>query len=82
MNKAVINNALNEVDHITEYMIDRTREFEVIDWAVFKICLVSLGMLIGMHFTRVRKVLSSLLVVVYLSSLVYIMWRIFFPDEN
>ena len=82
MNKTIINDALNEVDQLSEYMINRTREFEVIDWAVFKICLVSLGMLIGMHFTRVRKVLSGFLVIVYLTSLLFIMWRIFFPQDD
>jgi hypothetical protein len=75
MNKAVINNALNEVDHITEYMIDRTKEFEIIDWLYLRLASYLWVCSSECTSTRVLKSLIQPAGVVYLSSLVYIMWQ-------
>ena len=54
--------------------MDRWKRFTVSDVAVFKICLLSIGALIGMYWAKAcRKLVASY---------VYLIWRMVFCDED
>ncbi|MPN23020.1 hypothetical protein SDC9_170405 [bioreactor metagenome] len=66
---------------LTTFMLHRAAQFSVLDWAIFKTCLVSLGLMIGTWFARLFKKLAPLVALIFIVSWVYLVWRIFFDEE-
>lgn len=65
----------------TDWGMERLRRFTVWDVAVFKTCLLGMGMLIGMYFVKPLKKLAPLVWIVTLCTYVYIVWRMVVQDE-
>ncbi len=68
-------------NELIAFMLHRAARFSVLDWAIFKTCLVSLGLMIGTWFARLFKKLAPLVALVFIVSWVYLVWRIFFEEE-
>lgn len=60
-----------------ERSINAGRKFNVLDFAVFKICLMCLGIIAGMYFAQFFLGLAALLWVIFIVSWVFIMYRTF-----
>ncbi len=68
-------------DELTAFMLSRAAHFSVLDWAIFKTCLVTLGLMIGTWFARLFKKLAPLVALVFIASWVYLVWRIFLGED-
>ncbi len=68
-------------DELTAFLLSRAAHFSVLDWAIFKTCLVTLGLMIGTWFARLFKKLAPLVALVFIASWVYLVWRIFLGED-
>ena len=66
----------------TEYAVSRAQGFSVLDFAVFKVCLLSLGMWLGACFARAFKKFRGVLFVAFAASWMYLFWRVFFESDD
>lgn len=66
---------------LTAFMLSRAAHFSVLDWAIFKTCLITLGLMIGTWFARLFKKLAPLVALVFIASWVYLVWRIFLGED-
>lgn len=60
-----------------ERSINAARKYTVWDFAIFKFCLISLGILFGVYFAQFFQNYMALLWIVFIVSYVYIMYRTF-----
>ncbi|MEG1774259.1 MAG: hypothetical protein RR320_05340 [Oscillospiraceae bacterium] len=65
-----------------DYMLARSRNFGLADWAMFKLCLVSFGVLIGSTFSNFFKKLRPLMTVLFCAGWVYMVWRVFLCEDD
>ncbi|WP_283674834.1 hypothetical protein [Butyricicoccus sp. Marseille-Q5471] len=65
-----------------DYGVSKAQEFSVFDFAVFKLCLLSLGIWLGACFAKFFKKFRGALFVLFAASWLYLFWRIFFDDED
>lgn len=68
-------------NELMAFMLSRAAKFSVVDWAIFKTCLVTFGLMIGAWFARLFKKLAPLVALVFIASWVYMVWRIFFDED-
>ena len=61
---------------------DEARGFSILDFAVFETCLLSLGLWLGTCFSKCFKKLRTLFFVAFAASWLYMLWRIFFDEEE
>ena len=54
----------------------------VFDFAIFETCLLSLGLWLGTCFSKCFKKLRTLFFVAFAASWLYMLWRIFFDEEE
>ncbi|MDO4270141.1 MAG: hypothetical protein Q4C72_04355 [Eubacteriales bacterium] len=66
----------------TDYAMAKAQEFSVFDFAVFKVCLLSLGLWLGACFSKFFKKFRSVLFVAFAASWLYMFWRVFFDGED
>ncbi len=66
---------------LTAFLLSRAAHFSVLDWAIFKTCLVTLGLMIGTWFARLFKKLAPLVALLFIASWIYLVWRIFLGEE-
>lgn len=67
----------------TDFAITKAHSFSVLDYAVFKVCLLSLGLWLGSCFSRFFKKFRVALFVAFTASWLYMLWRVFFDcDED
>lgn len=64
-----------------QYLLTKARTFSVLDFAVFKTCLVCFGAFLATLFSKQAKKFKFLLFIGFLASWVYLIWRIFFQDD-
>ena len=62
--------------------VDKARGFSILDFAVFETCLLSLGLWLGTCFSKCFKKLRTLFFVAFAASWLYMLWRVFFDDED
>lgn len=65
-----------------EGLMAKWRSFSICDVGVFKLCLLSLGMAVGVSFTNTLKKRKSLLWLLFGVSYLYVIWRMFFYEEG
>lgn len=70
------------LSRLADYCLERASTFSIFDWAVFKTCLISLGVLIGAAFAKLFKKLAPLMAIVFVVSWIYILWRMFFAEYD
>lgn len=64
-----------------DWGMERWKTFTIADAAAFKVCLLSLGMLLGAHFARPLKKLRPLLWAVAAASYAWLVWRLVFDEK-
>lgn len=67
--------------NIIAFMLKRVSSFSILDWAVFKACLISLGILLGAALSRLFKKLAPLMTVIFILSWFYLIWRVFLSED-
>ena len=70
------------VQRVIDWCMDRFRGFSVRDVAIFKTCLLSIGTLLGVYFVKPLKKLAPVVWVAAVASYAYLIWRMFFADEQ
>ena len=63
-------------DLITE-VLNATKKYTILDFAVLKTCLISIGVLFGVYFSKVLKPYRLVIWLIALVSYVYIMYKTF-----
>ncbi len=61
---------------------EQARGFSLFDFAVFKLCLLSLGMWLGARFSRFFGKFKHFILAGFVASYVYLIWRIFFREPE
>lgn len=64
-----------------DWGMERWRAFTVADVAAFKVCLLSVGALLGAYFARPLKKLRPLLWAVAVASYAWLIWRLVFDEK-
>ena len=82
MKKGLIHLFCEDFTALYDTVVNRSQHFDMLDWAIFKTCLVSLGVLIGSWFAKFFKRLAPLMMVVFVASWIYLFWRMFFDYET
>lgn len=59
-------------------VLGATDKYTVWDFAFLKICLVSLGILLGVYFAKFFLTYTSILWIVFITTYLWIMYRTFF----
>lgn len=62
--------------------MEEVRNFSVLDFGIFKLCLLSLGLWLGTLWNKLLKHCRPLLFLGFAISWLYLIWRIFFKDED
>lgn len=65
---------------LIDFMISRVTAFSIFDWGIFKICLISFGVLLGTLYNKLFKKLAPLVAVVFIATWVYMLWRVLFCE--
>jgi uncharacterized membrane protein len=53
------------------------RKYTALDFAIFKLCLISLGILAGAYFAHFFLNLTTLLWIIFILSYIFVMYRTF-----
>lgn len=67
---------------IIRFSFMRIREFSNSDFALVKLCLLSFGLWIGTKFSDFLKKFRIIIFITFITSAIYILWRIFVCDDN
>lgn len=76
------NEARNCAARWTDYAMGKAHSFSVFDFAVLKVCMLSLGLWLGSCFAKFFKKFRGALFVLFAASWMYLFWRIFFDCEE
>lgn len=71
-----------KADDLANFTVERTQGFNMLDFAVLKICLLSFGLWLGSKFADFLKRYRLFLFLGFLFSYVYLIWRIFLSDQG
>lgn len=63
----------------TDFAFERVKTFNILDWAMLKSCLVSLGILAATDFNKLFKKIKPLITLIFLISWFYTFIKIFTP---
>ncbi len=66
---------------LTDYAMEKVKNFTVVDFAVMKICLSTTGMLLGIAFSKTLKKIAPLLAIISVATYVYLVFKMFI-EEN
>ena len=66
---------------LIKFMLARAKDFSVLDFALFKLCLVSFGLYIGSKFAEFFKKFRIVILISFIISCVYMLWRIFIRED-
>ena len=72
---------MSSVKRFVDEAMDRFRGFSVFDVAVFKTCLLTIGMLLGISNVRTMRKIQPFLWIFLLCSYIYLIWRMVLKDE-
>ena len=70
-----------KIRSIIGYFMEKASEFSVLDFAAFKMCLISFGILLGAKFSKFFKKYSLFIGIALVMSYVYLIYRLFFAEE-
>lgn len=62
--------------------MEKARGFSIFDFAMLKLCLLTLGLWLGSQFTKLFSRFKQVLFITFAFSWVYLMWRVFFHNEE
>lgn len=66
---------------LIKFMLARAKDFSVLDFALFKLCLVSFGLYIGSKFAEFFKKFRIVILISFIISYAYMLWRIFIHED-
>lgn len=69
-------------NQLLEYLMQKVRTFSVLDFAIFKMCLVCFGGWLSATFIKNIKKWKPVLFIAFLASWIYLIWRLFFQQDN
>ncbi len=78
IDKQFVGDAKDTVCSLADTVFTKVKGFDMFDFAILKICLGTIGMLIGMCFSKSLKKAAPFLVLVAIVSYAYIMYKVFF----
>lgn len=67
---------------LVAYLMEKARGFNVFDFAMLKICLLSFGLWIGSKFSKFFSRFKGILFLGFIFSYVFLIWRIFFREDD
>lgn len=73
---------MEKVGRMIDWGMARFRGFTIWDVGVFKLCMLSIGMLIGGYIAKPLSRLRPFLWAFAAVSYIYILWRMIFIDET
>lgn len=65
-----------------QYLVERARGFSVFDFAMLKLCLLSLGLWLGAQFANLFKRVRVFVFLGFVASYIYLIWRIFLRNDQ
>ena len=71
-----------ELGELIDFAMDSLQLFTITDMAMFKIFLISFGILLGITFTKFFKAMSPIVKILFVASYAYIVWKVFVEDED
>ena len=74
--------ARSQASRWADYSVTQAQTFSLFDFAVLKVCLLSLGVWLGACFSRFFKKFRGILFVAFTASWLYLFWRVFFDDDE
>ena len=77
---AALNHARESLCAIVQLMLYRARSFDLLDWSMLKVCLISLGMLLGARFSRAAGRFRWVLKLIFAATWIYTMYRLLFAN--
>lgn len=64
-----------------KFVIARTHDFSLFDFAVLKLCLVSFGLYLGSKFANFFKKFHFIIFISFILSTIYMLWRVFMRKD-
>ncbi len=74
--------ASSRASDFVQYLLDRARGFSAFDFAVCKVCLLSLGLWLGTLFASFFKRFRVFIFLGFIFSYLYLIWRVFLRNDN
>lgn len=66
---------------IADFAMERVKFFNVFDFAMLKVCLLSIGMLLGAFYSKHIKKSAFFIIIIALCSYIYLIYKLFYDDE-
>lgn len=64
------------------FLVEKARGFNVFDFAVLKLCLLSIGLWLGSTFFKFFRRFKGIIALSFVVSYIFLIWRIFFRDQD
>lgn len=64
-----------------KFILARVHEFSTFDFALMKLCLISFGLCLGSKFTNFFKKFRFVLLIGFILSFIYLIWRVFIRED-
>lgn len=79
---AQVDYAKKKASVFLEFAMKKAHGFSVLDFAMLKICLISLGLWLGARFSGFFRRFKGVLFLGFILSYVFLIWRIFFLEDD
>ena len=66
---------------LIDFIMERLKTFTVGDYAVFKVCIFSLGALVGAVYSKTIKKCAPVIAVISILSYGYLIYKMFFKED-
>lgn len=79
--KKICDECTKTATEISEIALKKAKTFDIFDFAMFKVCLLSIGTLIGAKFSKSVKKFAPFFVIIAVCSYAYLIYKMFFEEE-
>ncbi len=69
-------------DDLMHLLLERSRGFSLLDFAVLKVCLISFGIWLGAQFSKFFKRFRVFVFLGFIASYIYLIWRLFLRSTD
>ncbi|MFI3227188.1 MAG: hypothetical protein R3Y09_07210 [Clostridia bacterium] len=66
---------------LMDLVMEKFKTFSVLDIGIFKICLLSIGLLFGGFFNKFIRKNAILIAIIAIASYAYLIYKIFFKED-
>lgn len=74
--------AVCQAGRFVTYTTERVNGFGILDWAIFKVCLICFGAWMATLLSKTAQKLKHVFLIGFLATWIYMIWRIFFCDTD